>query len=447
MSVERPPNAVLERPASARYVLDVVNETGVRFIGLWFSDVSGRLKSVSITDQQLESVLDSGSAFDGATMLGATRHEESDIVLHPDPSTFAILPWRSGSEVARMYCDLRSADGSPCDFDPRSTLKQVLERAAEHGLSFYVGCEVECYYFRPGLEPAKSLLDHDSYFDATPSDVCSDLRRETVGALEQLGIAVESTHHEVGPGQYEVKLQYSDPLAMADALMTYRQTARQLAMRSGLTCTFMPKPLAGANGSGLHLTISVLQQGADALIDAEAPGGLSRLAEHFVAGLLAHAPAISLATNPSVNSYKRLSPGFEAPTSCTWARSNWEDLVRVPAVATDHGGTTYVEYRAPDPSCNPYLAFAAVLSAGLDGILGERTPPPLRTAGQPLAQAGPPLPRTLGEAIAYAEHSSVLANALGARLLASMLENARADWAAYHAQVTPWELARYYRGT
>lgn len=428
---------------SAEYVLRQVRDSGVKFIGLWFADLAGRLKSVSITAEQLESALADGIPVDGGTLFGAVRRRETDLLLVADPSTFAILPWRADSHVARMFCDLVAADGAWWPHDPRGVLKRMLGRAAEEGYSFYVGCEVENYYFADGPQPLV-LPDAGGYFDATPSDAIIDMRRETVLAMEQLGVAVESTHHEVGPGQFEVKLQYTDPLSMADGLMTYRQAARQLAMRRGLIASFMPKPLQDHHGSGLHVTISVLDGGQDAFTDRADPDGLSPLARSFVAGLLEHAPALSLVTNRSVNSYKRLAPGFEAPSACTWARRNWDDLVRVPTTSAEHEGTGFIEYRAPDAACNPYLAFAALLAAGLDGVRRQATPPPLRDEDTPAAGAGPPLPRTLAEAVTRAAASELLPEALGGPLVETLLTLAQGEWEAYHGHVSAWEIARYY---
>jgi glutamine synthetase len=424
------------------YVMRRVREGGVKFIGLWFSDVAGRLKSVSITDQQVETALTDGIAFDGGTMMGLARHEETDLLLLPDPETFAILPWRSGdATVARMFCALVGANRQPCDHDPRNVLKAALARAQALGYTHYVACEVENYYFRGNGLPL-AVTDRGTYFDVTPGHDVIGVRRDTVIALEQLGIAVESTHHEVGPGQYEIKLSYSDALSMADGLMTYRLCVKQLAQPTGLVASFMPKPLADANGSGLHLSLSLSQGGQPAFSDPTDPLGLSETAKQFAAGLLAHAPALTLVTNQWVNSYKRLVPGFEAPTACTWARANWDDLIRVPAPQATPEGATYLEYRAPDPACNPYLAFAVLLAAGLDGIERKLQPPPLRGRGEP--QDAPPLPSTLAEAIAAAESSELLRAALGPALMGSLLENARLEWRSYHAQVSQWELDRYF---
>ncbi len=430
--------------ARAKYILKQVQESGVKLIGLWFSDVAGRLKSVSIADQQLEAALSDGIAFDGGTMVGRVRHEETDLLLRPDSETFAVVPWRRDGMVARMFCELETADGGPCPHDPRTILKQTLSRAASAGLGFYMSAEVENYYFRADKHPAEAVLDAGTYFDAMPTDRLSSLRMDTVLALEQLGIGVHSTHHEVGPGQYEVVLQYTDPLSLADGILTYRHGAKQLAEQQAIVASFMPKPLVNENGNGMHVRLSVLKDGEDVLADASAAGGLGSFARQFVAGLLDNAPAMTLVTNPWVNSYKRLVPGFEAPTRCTWARHNWDDLIRVPTATTDHEGVACIEYRAPDPACNPYLAFALLIEAGLDGVRRELTPPPLREPRVEVVRATQ-LPETLADAAGLAEGSELMRTALGAELHQTLLDVARAEWGRYHSQVTEWELQRYFR--
>lgn len=432
------------------YVLRQVRETGVKFIGLWFTDVVGQLKSVAITDEQLEQALDEGIAFDGASLAGFTRSEETDIVLLPDPNTFAVLPWRGpghelgGPRVARMFCDLSNSDGTTCDADARTVLKRTLGRAKSLGYTFYVGCELEWYYFKSRELPPETV-DQVGYFDVTPTSECLILLRETMMALEQLGIAVESSHHEVGPGQYELRLQYSDALSMADAIITTKLTVRRLAEQAGFGACFMPKPLAGENGSGLHLSLSLQEGGDNAFFDADDPAHLSPLARHFVGGLLAHAPSLTLVTNQWVNSYKRLIPGYEAPTWVTWAVTGFSDLVRVPKDNAGAKGGAYVEYRSPDPACNPYLAFAALLAAGLDGIESSTVPPPLRTPDQRHQDVAGLLPATLHEAIELAATSELLPAVLGPALTRTLIDNARLEWRRYHAHVSDWELERYFK--
>lgn len=435
----------MSEKASTDYVLRQVRESGVKFVGLWFTDVVGRLKSVAIPGEQMESALTDGVAFDGGTMVSVVRNVETDLLLRPDPETFTVLPNRADDiRIGRMFCDLVTTEGEPCDHDPRSVLKQALGRAAQEGYTFYVGCEVEHYYFKNNPHHPETL-DDGGYFDVTASDSLASLRRRTVNMLEQLGIAVESTHHEVGPSQYEVKLKYTDALTMADSLMSYRLVTRQEAERGGLMASFMPKPLQGENGNGLHLTLSLHHNGDDVLADPQTESGLSRQAHAFIAGLLHHAPGYTLVTNPCVNSYKRLVKGYEAPTQCTWARSNWGDLVRVPSAFALTGGTAYLELRSPDPSCNPYLAFAAVLEAGLSGIRSEMKPPAMRPPEIAPSELGPKLPKTLAEAVNQARESEILVDALGPRLVETLLEVADVEWEKYHNHVGRWELERYLR--
>lgn len=435
----------------AEYVLKQASEAGVGFIGLWFTDAAGRHKTVDITGAQLEAALTDGVAFDGGSMVGAARTEERDFRLLPDPETFAVLPWRQDLRVGRMFCDLVNDRGQPSHHDGRSLLKQTLDAAAREGRRFYAAAELEGYYFRGAALPP-TRVDGGSYFDALPADDLIQVRRETVVALEELGIAVEQTHHEVGPGQYEIKLGHADPLALADALVTTRYAAKLFARRRGLLASFMPKPLEGQPGSGLHMTLSMRRQqttagGAPAVVDAFAddhdPSGLNATGQAFLAGLLEHAQALTLVTNPTVNSYKRLGHGGEAPSRCTWTRSNWADLVRVPSARAEHGGLGTIEYRAPDPSCNPYLALTALLAAGLDGVARGLQAPPMRAPGTD-AVAVRSLPTTLAEAADLAATSPFVEQAVGAPLRDTLVEVARREWRAYHAQVSPWELARYF---
>ena len=433
------------------YVLKRASEAGVGFIGLWFTDAAGRHKTVDITLAQLEAALADGVAFDGGSMVGAARAEERDFRLLPDPETFAVLPWRRDLRVGRMFCDLVNDRGEPSHHDGRSILKRTLDTAARAGRRFYAAAELEGYYFRgASLPPVR--VDGGSYFDALPADDLIQVRREIVVALEELGIAVEQTHHEVGPGQYEIKLGYANPLALADALVTARYAAKLFARRRGLLASFMPKPLEGQPGSGLHMTLSMGRQeeaagGAPASVDAVADdadaSGLNLTGRSFLAGLLEHARALTLITNPTVNSYKRLGHGGEAPSRCTWTRSNWADLVRVPSARAEHGGRGTIEYRAPDPSCNPYLALAVLLAAGQDGVSRGLSAPPMRAPGTD-AVAVPSLPETLTAAADLAAGSPFLEAAIGAPLRDTLVEVARREWRAYNAQVSPWELARYF---
>lgn len=426
----------------AEYITRQAREAGCKLIALWFTDVAGRLKSVAVTAEQLESAVTDGVIFDGGTIVGRARHEETDVLLMPDPETFAVLPWRSrdDSPVARMFCDLVRTDGGPFDHDSRGVLKRTLGDARELGYTVYVGAEVEYYYFKDERLPP-TPVDSATYFDSTPSNDTIQLRRDTIFALEQLGVAVDATHHEVGPGQYEIRLQYADALAMADAVMTTRTVVKRLAQLHGVVASFMPKPLADQEGSGLHLTLGLTEDGRDAFHDPADAQGLSPTARGFLAGMLARAAESCIVGGQWVNSYKRLVAGTEAPTACTWARTNWCDLVRVPSMAGRDG--LGFEYRGPDSACNPYLTTAVVLAAGLQGIRSGATPPPLRQPDAPPAADAEHLPTSLAEAVTKAEGSQFLERALGSRLAQTLVGNARAEWDAYHREVGAWELRRY----
>jgi glutamine synthetase len=363
----------------------------------------------------------------------------------PDPSTFQILPWRPRERrVARMFCDIQSPDGRPFEADPRQVLKRNLQRASELGFTFYVGPEIEFFYFKDphGTE----LLDQGGYFDLTPLDVASDLRRETVLTLEEMGIGVESTHHEVAPSQHEVDLRYTDALTMADSTMTCRLVIKEVAMAAGVYATFMPKPLAAQNGSGMHTHLSLFRGEKNAFFDADDPLHLSAVARGFTAGLLRHAREITLVTNQWVNSYKRLIPGFEAPVKLTWARQSRGDLLRVPEYKPGRAIAARIEYRAPDPACNPYLAFAAILAAGLEGIENEYQLQPSRdsvTDDEPVLLDAATLPGSLYEAIVEAQDSDLLRRCLGDHVFESLLRSKRIEWEGYRSHITDYELERY----
>lgn len=424
------------------YVLHQIAEAGIKLIRLWFADVAGRLKEVAITSEQLDEVLIDGLGIDGGVMGGPTR-DESELILVPDPLTCVMLP---DEETARMFCDVVSPDGEPAPDDTRAVLKAALGRARDRGLTFYVGCEIEHFYFWDGELPLRPT-DHGGRYHPGASDELTELKRETLLALEQLGVAVDSFHHEDAPGQYKVGIQYSDALSLADGLLTYRQVVRRMAERHGVLASFMPKPLTAEEGCGLHFSLSLVDKdGGNVFYDGDDPLGLTTLARQFVAGLLEHAPALSLLTNPTVNSYKRLVPGFSAPTACTWARAGRGDLVRIPRLQTGHGPTsTRLEYRLPDPSCNPYLALAGLLEAGLDGVDAAADPPPEREPDQPRLEAGPALPSHLAAAIDAAAASELLPRALGSALTAELTRAARAEWSSYHSQVGAWEVESYLR--
>jgi glutamine synthetase len=440
---------MLERESGAgsvQHVLQACRDHDVKFIRLWFTDILGMLKSVAITVEELEHALTDGITFDGAAIEGFARRDEADMIAMPDPATFQVLPWRPRpNAVARMFCDIYRTNGEPFEGDPRQVLKRTLRRAAEQGYTFYVSPEIEYFYFKDanGTEP----LDRGGYFDLTPLDGGSDLRRETVLMLEEMGIGVALSHHEVAPSQHEMDLRYTDALTMADAVMTFRLVVKEVAARAGVHATFMPKPIADQNGSGMHLQLSLFRGESNAFHDASSPDNLSADAKHYVAGLLQHAPEIALITNQWVNSYKRLIPGFEAPVYATWSHTNDADLVRVPAHRAEATVSTRVEFRAPDPGCNPYLTFAAVLAAGLNGIesktpLGEPARSGL-TEAERAARGLRTLPVSLGDAIEQFSGSTLMRDELGDHVFESLIANKRIEWAEYRAQVTPYELNRY----
>jgi glutamine synthetase len=438
-------------PEQVKYVLSKAREHDVKFIRLWFTDILGFLKSFAITVEELELSLTEGQGFDGSSIEGFARIDESDMVAMPDPSTFAILPWRprEGGAVARMFCDILQPDGSAYESDPRFVLRKNLKRAADLGFTYYVGPELEFFYFRDsGLKP--QVLDRGGYFDLTPLDIASDLRRETVLTLEDMGIGVEYSHHEVAPSQHEIDLRYTDALTMADNAMTYRLVVKEVAMKHGVYATFMPKPLFGENGSGMHTHQSLFKGDKNAFFDAKAEDHLSATARQYIAGLIRHGREVSLVTNQWVNSYKRLVPGYEAPIYLSWARRNRSDLIRVPTYKPGKENATRIEYRAPDPACNPYLAFAVMLAAGLEGIeQGYECPPPVErnVYEMPVAERDSlgitALPGDLWEAIEEAEQSELLRRCLGEHVFEKFIENKKIEWAKHRAQVTEYELEQY----
>ena len=433
------------------YVLQMAKENDVRFIRLWFTDILGHLKGFAITVAELENALEHGMAFDGSAIEGFARVDESDMVAMPDPTTFSILPWRPRQNaVARMFCDILLPSGEAFEGDPRHVLKRSMERAAKMGFTFQVGPEMEHFYFKnaQSIEP----LDEGGYFDLTPLDTATDLRRETVLTLEEMGIPVEYSHHEAAKSQHEIDLRHTDALTMADAVMTYRLVVKEVAMRHGVHATFMPKPMADENGNGMHVHQSLFRGDTNAFYDAADAHKLSETAYMYIAGLLRHAPEIACVCNQWVNSYKRLVPGFEAPTHIAWAATvNRANLVRVPAYRAGREASTRIEFRMPDPTCNPYLAFAAMMGAGLEGIEHEYPPVPSAesdVARMPEAErraAGiGALPRSLYEAVLIAQDSGVLRRALGDHTFESLIENKRIEWDGYSAAVTDYEIKRYF---
>lgn len=431
------------------YVIQMCRQHDVKFIRLWFTDILGSLKSFSITVEGLEDSLTEGSGFDGSSIEGFARIDESDMVAMPDPTTFQLVPWRPRDRgVARMFCDILMPDGSPFEGDPRYVLKRNLKRAADLGFTFYVGPELEYFYFKDS--ESTQGLDAGGYFDLTPLDMATDLRRETVLTLEDMGVGVETSHHEVAPSQHEIDLRYTDALTMADNTMTARLVVKEVALNQSVYATFMPKPKMGQNGSGMHVHQSLFKGERNAFFDDQDPYHLSAMGRAYTAGILRHAREITLVTNQWVNSYKRLMPGFEAPVYITWARRNRSDLVRIPEYKPGKEMATRVEYRAPDPACNPYLAFATMLAAGLEGIEKEYPcPDPVEenvfemTEAERTRRGISTLPGSLFEAIETAEESVLLRRTLGDHVFKSLIANKKFEWDRYRTHVTDFELDRY----
>ena len=434
---------------SAEYVLQTVSKRKIRFIRLWFTDVQGLLKSVAISPAELETALSEGMTFDGSAIDGYARIQESDMVAKPDPDTFQIIPWRAESDVARMFCNIERPDGTPFSGDPRHVLARNLRDASEDGYSFYVGPEIEFFYFEDsGPEPV--VLDQGGYFDLTPLDVAQEYRRTTIMHLEKLGIPVEYSHHEVAPSQHEIILRYDDALAMADSIMTFRLAVKEVALSNGVHATFMPKPLTNHDGSGMHLHLSLFDEDGNAFADPDAETGLSPTGQAFVAGLLHHAPALTAITNQWVNSYKRLVRGFEAPIYTTWARNNESALVRVPTTKAGKPESTRLEFRSPDSATNPYLAFSAILAAGLDGIRQGMEPPAETlddvfrlSTKERRARGIRRLPETLAGSLEALAESQLMAEALGDHVVDWFLRNKRKEWEQYQHHVSRFELERY----
>ena len=432
------------------YVLKTAKEKGVRFIRLWFTDILGFLKSFAITIEELEGALEEGMGFDGSSIEGFARIDESDMIAFPDPNTFQILPWRPREQnaVARMFCDIITPYREPYEGDPRYVLKQNLKRAAEKGYTFYVGPELEYFYFQDSKSTVP--LDRGGYFDLTPLDVASDLRRDTVLTLEEMGIGVEYSHHEVAPSQHEIDLRYTDALTMADNAMTYRLVVKEIALRHNVYATFMPKPIFGENGSGMHTHQSLFKGDKNAFFDKNDSYHLSKVGKCYIAGLLKHAPEITSITNQWVNSYKRLVPGYEAPVYLSWAERNRSDLVRVPVYKPGKENATRVEFRSPDPACNPYLAFSVMLAAGLEGIeKGYELPEPVEENIFKMSEAErkkrgiATLPGNLHDAILLTEKSGLVRKALGDHVFYSFIENKKIEWDRYRIHITDYELDKY----
>ena len=431
-------------------VMKFVYDNNVRFIKLWFTDILGFAKSFSISVDELEGAFSEGMGFDGSSIQGFARIDESDMIAIPDPNTFVVLPWRpKESGVARMFCDIHEPDGTPYKGDPRWALKRNLKKAADLGYIFYVGPELEYFYFKAS-EGKPEILDRGGYFDLTPLDVATELRRETILTLDTMGIHVEYSHHEVAPSQHEIDLRYADALSMADNAMIYRLVVKEIAMKHGVYATFMPKPIFGQNGSGMHTHQSLFKADRNAFFDPKDEFHLSKTAKSYIAGILRHSKEITSITSQWVNSYKRLVPGYEAPVYISWARRNRSALVRVPMYKPGKEKATRIELRSPDPACNPYLAFAVMLAAGLKGIEKDyELPPPVEEdifemSDEARKKHGiDSLPGNLFEAIQLTEQSELVKETLGDHIFQKFIENKRIEWDQYRTHVSQFELEKY----
>ena len=431
------------------YVLRMAKENDVKFIRMWFTDILGSLKGFAITVAELENALERGMSFDGSAIEGFARSDESDMVAMPDPTTFSVLPWRPRQNaVARIFCDILRPGGEPFEGDPRYVLKRNLDRASKMGFSFMVGPEMEHFYFKS--QGSTEPLDDGGYFDHTPLDAATNLRRETVLTLEEMGIPVEYSHHEAAKSQHEIDLRHTDALTMADSVMTYRLVVKEIAMRHSAYATFMPKPLAGQNGNGMHVNQSLFRGGQNVFYSENDLYNLSETGRLYVAGLLRHAPEIACVCCQWVNSYKRLAPGFEAPIYTSWAPTNRADLVRVPAYRQGKEESARIEFRLPDPTCNPYLAFSVMLAAGLEGIEKEYPPVPpaesdvyYMTEQDRQSRGIVRMPGSLYEAVLLAEQSELVANALGEHTFQMFIQNKRIEWEQFSSAITDFEIKRY----
>jgi glutamine synthetase len=434
------------------FVLRTIEERGVKFVRLWFTDVAGTLKMVAVAPAEVEGAFAEGLGFDGSAIEGLSRAYEADMLAAPDPSTFQILPWRGDVDpTARMFCDILTPDGQPAAADPRNVLRRALAKASDLGFSFYIHPEIEFYLLKSSqIGPEGPIpVDNAGYFDNVPGGTAHNFRRRAVTMLEQLGISVEFSHHEGGPGQNEIDLRYADALTMADNIMTFRTVIKEVAIEQGVYATFMPKPFTEHPGSGMHTHMSLFEGDTNAFFDASGQYRLSKIGRQFIAGLLRHAPEITAVTNQYVNSYKRLWGGGEAPSFVCWGHNNRSALIRVPLYKPDKGQSSRIEYRAIDSAANPYLAYALLLAAGLKGIENEYELPAETednvwnlTDAERRAMGIEPLPQSLDHAIRKFEESELAAETLGEQVFSHVLANKRAEWAAYRTQVTPFELKR-----
>ena len=434
------------------FVLRTIEERSVKFVRLWFTDVAGTLKSVAIAPAEVEGAFAEGIGFDGSAIEGLARTYEADMLAQPDPSTFQILPWRGEIDpTARMFCDITTPDGAPAAADPRNVLRRALAKASSMGFSFYIHPEIEFYLLKSSqIGPEGPIpVDNAGYFDNVPGGTAHDFRRRAVSMLEQLGISVEFSHHEGGPGQNEIDLRYAVALTMADNIMTFRTVIKEVAIEQGVYATFMPKPFTEHPGSGMHTHMSLFEGDTNAFFDPSSQYHLSKTAKQFIAGLLRHAPEITAVTNQYVNSYKRLWGGGEAPSFVCWGHNNRSALIRVPLYKPNKGQSSRIEYRAIDSAANPYLAYALILSAGLKGIEeGYELPSETEdnvwnlTDSERRAMGIQPLPQSLDHAIRKLEESELAAEVLGEEVFSYVLANKRREWSEYRSQVTPFELKK-----
>ncbi len=430
-------------------VMKMIEENDVKFIKLWFTDILGFLKSFSVPKEEIGKAFAEGVGFDGSSIEGFVRIDESDMVAIPDPTTFAILPWRPKEKgVARVFCDIVTPDGKPFEGDPRYTLKKNLDKAKKMGFTYYVGPELEYFYFKDAN--STEVLDKGGYFDLIPRDEALDLRRETVLFCEALGMKIEYSHHEVAPSQHEIDMRYEDALTMADNVMTYRLVVKEVAYRQGVYATFMPKPLFGENGSGMHTHMSLFKGKRNAFFDPKGQYNLSQNARYFIGGLLKYAPEFTAITCQWVNSYKRLVPGYEAPVYLSWAQRNRSDLIRIPMYKPGKEEATRIEFRSPDPACNPYLTFSVMLAAGLAGMEEKIEPPDpveanvYKMSAEERERRGiKQLPGSLSEAIQLTEKSKLVREALGDHVFDHFIENKKVEWDRYRVQITSYEIEKY----
>jgi glutamine synthetase len=430
-----------------------MDKEGVRYLRLYFTDILGRLKGMSITRSELDEVLENGQGFDGSSIEGFVRIEESDLTARPDLQTFRIFPWEiAGEKVAMVFCDIENPKGEPYEGDPRYVLRRMVDKAKEMGFNFYVGPELEYFYFRNGDNGVPEIIDEGGYFDYGTIDLGTRVRKKTVVALESIGVQVECSHHEVAPSQQEIDLKYDNALKMADFAMIYRMIVKEVALENGIYATFMPKPIFGENGSGMHCHQSLFKGNSNAFYSKEGEYHLSDVGKSYIAGLMNHVKEFTLITNQWVNSYKRLVPGYEAPCYISWGQRNRSSMIRIPMYRYGKEKATRVELRSPDPACNPYLAFAAMLGAGLEGVKnGYELVKPTEdnifhmSDKERKKRKIDSLPGTLESALRVFEKSKLMREVMGDHIFESLVANKQKEWDQYRIQVTDYEIDAYYR--